>query len=95
MKVYARFQKFGRFRLAHIDVLHPDGTYDLSYPYDRDPQGGIDKEQHIPRELQLQEEGGPPHLVIKPLSDHQRLVDFMNRYGLVCVCACHVYCSSI
>lgn len=80
MKVMCRSQRFGRFRPARIDGDYGDGTYDVSFPYDRDAQGGIDRETLVPHSLQLEDPPAPPHIIIKPLTDHQRLVDFMNRF---------------
>ena len=80
MKVWCRAQRFGSFRPARIDQDYGDGTYDVSFPYDRDAQGGVDRESAVPHSLQMEEPPAPPHIIIKPLTDHQRLVDFMNRF---------------
>jgi len=80
MRVWCRYQKMQRWRPARIDVLHEDGTFDLSYVFDRDPMGGIDRESNVPRYEEVEKNDTVERQeLVKPLSDHERLVDFLTR----------------
>ena len=84
MRVWARFQSLNQWRPARVDIIHEDGTFDLSYKFDRDPHAGLDREVNVPRVqvLEREESGQKVQVeseIIKPLSDHDRLVDFLTR----------------
>lgn len=87
MKVWCRFQKMQRWRPAHVDQVNEDGTFELSYIYDRDGgQGGLgmeklDRESNVERYEKVEGADGTYHdaELVKPLSDHERLVDFLTR----------------
>lgn len=80
MRVWCRYQKLPSWRPAHVDVVNEDGTFDLSYTFDRDPQAGLDRETNVERYEEIERDGETTqHELIKPLSDHERLVDFLTR----------------
>jgi Leucine-rich repeat (LRR) protein len=80
MRVWCRYQKLQRWRPARVDEVHPDGTFDLSYTFDRDPMGGIDREVNVTRYEEVERNQEVERLdLVKPLSDHERLVDFLTR----------------
>ena len=80
MRVWCRYQKMQRWRPARVDAVHEDGTFDLSYTFDRDPQAGLDREVNVARVEEVERGGVMEEVeVIKPLSDHERLVDFLTR----------------
>ena len=84
MRVWARFQSLNQWRPARVDIIHEDGTFDLSYKFDRDPHAGLDREVNVPRVqvLEREESGQKVQVeseIVKPLSDHDRLVDFLTR----------------
>ena len=56
--------------------MHEDGTLDLSYTFDRDP-AGLDREANE-RTEKVEREADEIEIV-RPLSDHERLVDFLTR----------------
>ena len=80
MRVWCRFQKMKSWRPAHVDEVHADGTFDLSYTFDRDPQAGLDRETNVERFETIETDGEIVRIeLVKPLSDHERLVDFLTR----------------
>lgn len=80
MRVWSRFQKMQRWRPARVDAVHEDGTLDLSYTFDRDPQAGLDREANVERTEKVERGGVTEEIeIVRPLSDHERLVDFLTR----------------
>jgi len=63
-----------------VDAINPDGTLDLSYPFDLAAQMGVDKERDVRPVLEPEQVEGEPtrerEVIVKPLTDHERLVDF-------------------
>lgn len=78
--MWARYLRLQRFRPARVDARNQDGSLDLSYPYELGSAISVDKEKEVQPVLESEEEGGEPTVIVKPLTDHERLVDFMGRF---------------